>query len=1774
MFEFQPPIVAGSFTDPLRLPDLPPRPLKFRMARSSQENRTVNTIDHQFCEITNLWLETPAEQKKGVAPTHQTADIPANAPTRWTFAPKVEAVNVCWEITGKLNLKGTALSTAVELKLELFRRGLSTPLWSKTMRWRAGECPIAGRTPFNGVLTNLPELCLATGTDDVTIDNAASLVDFPDGVTTIRHSPYRLKLSIVQASQYRRVPERIIHFDILAHSLQLQWAPETYLEAARPDVDPALEQKVLALETSLLQKLKQDHPNPATGVKHEVILDSNVFAIRHPGQADTDEAFATQTDFLEYQKLWGDGPRIPIGVTVLVLKSDGQSSTADVPEALYGSQILWDWDEVDENRWKAPLSAGAAPGTPGFLDQQYHKFHSSGAPKSLNCPTEYGGKGRTITRSVRDRRIRVSNNSAFPAQSGANAFPFAVEPQDRRHWASLSAIGTGPHKAKSAVIFQPSRMAGDSYRLRAYLVANGFSDTENSFVAPPRLQSDPYLFEVQRRVKVFYMVRGSDGDLGCSPAALEQTLKDTFKRELNVIVECTRAAVDNATYIQAIGNACEAGAKEASFYSRMPGLPLIMKHAVNRNPADNSPGLSCFDYTTFRANLKTDFQNGTIRKLADLAEYKKFLFEEVDCATSGAKAILLKSRDGQVINATRNDELVQVPCPPLLFLPQGQPALGTNDTIAGIASKTIEAVTVAPTRSCWGTEFRTPLTHPALNETASDFETRIDVKFGNRLPVSIQFSKGKLPPRNVSVDLSDTAKDILRQALIDAAAAIADETALFVVQIRGRSASENQKTRLTNVQTCIQEMIDDGCLIDRLRVFDLLSNGESRGWTLMDDRNYGEIITRQRSAAGNCLADLVMLEKTITEYVKLKHPNDEGIFMMHIPGEHNGYQIAGATLKPPPCTGASYAIATQDRARHVIYLATVARAASSGIASKSIPSVFVHEIAHAMFMPHAKSLGDRDPMGAQPGVHVKGDNCLMNYDLDSEHFCGFCMLRMRGWDWSTLAHDDTVKYEYQIDFQLGDFDDLFAHAPGTPNGRKERLQVAGLFSHPVVHPESDACLQFSWQYAGSLNGGAVTDPLLKQTLSGFAIEGGALPAPGNFAKLRLPKFRSLYSMFMMRAIFPEDEFKWGDGYQKGEKDLEKPYAKFILGETPSDMEAEFVRINPALGKLPLVATVKQRKVGSATPWAGADPAIGAAVYFQLIPPDPLPPYAAPGPGTVQVWAESKFNKLTPPVLKPTPGAYVDKVNNHKPTPGDPQAGNVHADFGGTRRGDGSAGTFFQKTDDGFAELPNASSGGLHKNAGRVSADAAGVAKVAFAPSRIGGDRYKLRAYVGAPTQPKDGTVPGIDVRETGTMVRWRTLRLARYIRMEPSASGAELAPELKNLTTSPCDHKPENGRVCEACMLRHRQAPTVNFDALSLELAKTYVELFLETAAQAPTSPHTLGPALKAEVNRMKEVYPHINAPFRTKKGSGGETGMTKFVYPLRRLSGTRYTAQLPCFPIDLDNEILSVRPKANSSFDAAILVSDTNGQLIDTGKVDGGVVGRVYVDDGTVHVQFLKEQPPKDWEVHYYPANFIDFENLLVFPPKSPYLFNLRYPAAYNAAINQTRPGEFMPMADAPLAPTGLLKPKAHYDYLMDPYFGGVKGVLMSALGPAVEGNKGYMPGLILVQASSLDNYMSTWTGDVQEGKSVGGTVYLFNPAETVVANWPSFNECSAALALHEFSHSMLMFHAPTVGNAKPERHDPGDTCVMSYSVNDGDYCGKCVLSMRGADISKGGLP
>lgn len=1812
-------------------------PITLNVERSVFDLSSKNTTDQTSCGIAELWIESPTTEKscKKSFDKYQTIPSATDQAERFHFVPLLEELKVNWKFKNHKFVKSA--------ELELFRNddGNAQKLWTKKIIWDVGTCPEEGNTPFNGDFSDTASLRQAKDAKEVVITDVSRQEDFPHKCLSVEPSPYMLRLTITEATVEKAMHTRWLFLDVLVHSVEMEWGADTLLPQNRPDItDDAkhvgYQAKVLGYEKNILDELKTANPRPdAANVVHQVKLDSNLFAVAGRGQPS--EEPEKTTDYEEYEALWGNGPRIPLLAKVHLRKSDDTSTKDDsgaaeqvkVAKALGNSQVLWDWADDAPQRWKEPLSAGATNKTESFLDIAHNQHNRPSLPdNSCNCPTDLGGKRGD------------DNAKIFPKQDNTGSFGFKVTPCSARKWASRSSFGTTFDWSKdkktnptaevrnptnvSGVIFQPARQSGDAYTVVAYMDFVQKPSSRKDIQTVPALQSKPAKFKVFRRVKVNYMVRGSNAKLGCDPQNMKDAAKRFYLKEVDVDLDVTVTQVNEPIYLQALKKTVEDFIKDEVSVSKYHNTPLLLPNLINTtDPPADGPALTLYSKDVFLNKVRSQIQNSRLRVLDTrtiLGTKKKNL---VVGTVSGAKGEFL-IQFGTNPDETQQDSL-EIDRRLLVLLDSGSAEFQAGDKLKrpaqGVSSpEEIWDVKINSAKSCWGHKIETE------EDTGQAYKEAIDVVI-NGTPHLAKYEKSFVT-RHLKDELGSREKSRLLAAL-QTAASTQDESQPMIIKLRGRIHSDeaqakraknipedqitdNAAERMKKLGDFIEEQFETYLIPDRKKMSDAFTTVK---WEEIGDYRFKEICTKDVAVR--------LFQPLIVNYAAQVNAGADGIHLMHVAGRTNASLLApfdkDETCRDPLVAGGFYPDGTGERSSGIVFFTTIPQEKAQKVASRKPEDIISHEIGHALFLPHANSSVVGGNLGSsRPLVHIVGDNkdhqadknpfrsdnCTMNYDLDSGHFCGICMLRLRGWKWEPFKGVPVPElYEYKIDFVLDDVDTLFAD-PATPKGKMERLQALGLFNHPLRHPKALDCLAYSMEHAKQLGILAGTDvAALKPLISQFLMQGGVHPNPGQFAKMRLPKNNILYSQGMLKILFPEDFSQYGTDDEKAEQ---KYSEKFMLGADPYEVDQLFFKDNPTLGKIPFKVTVKKRIKNSGQDWSAADAAPNVSVYFKLITPDPLPAYVInPNPpATALAGGNSYYNQIIAPPAAAIPETNLNAIlTKGSAAATDPDAKNAPAAAGGKRIGKNKANVFCGTREQGFGAVSeSASAGSGHEFSARVMTDQTGTARICFNPSAVGGDAYKLRVYVGPTTQEKNGQPLGDDAVETGTMVRWRTARISRSLQMPPPASDMELSAALHVRPNGSCAHpKPEDGdanqtgRVCAACLRNYGDMPPVDLkSALTLEMAKAYNELILEPQALAPVAINTLGQSILSEIDDLLNTYPRLNSLYWVRMSEKQNYGLAsdyRISFPLNNQAGQGgklFTASIPnlidnlatddknnvCLlttPSGSKSPFVSVAERTNAGQKADNILEEKTGDglFVDTGKIPGGAKAVIDYASGKLTVTFNQPQPNKQFYAWYSPTAFLDFRSLLYFPPKSPFLFNLQMPDEYNRNLTAGNSGA-MPMVTAPDPPTGRIRPDLHFKYINDRNFGAVKTLLMIALGRAATRYAGvpsgaYCPGLVFVRALALDTYEGVWGSGVQEGKAVGNIVYVFGGGDAPP-------QCGLApLTMHETSHGLYMFHAPGGGADpnKPERHDLNYTCVMSYAANQGDYCGKCNASMRGMKIN-----
>lgn len=486
-----------------------------------------------------------------------------------------------------------------------------------------------------------------------------------------------------------------------------------------------------------------------------------------------------------------------------------------------------------------------------------------------------------------------------------------------------------------------------------------------------------------------------------------------------------------------------------------------------------------------------------------------------------------------------------------------------------------------------------------------------------------------------------------------------------------------------------------------------------------------------------------------------------------------------------------------------------------------------------------------------------------------------------------------IRPELRLELRLGSIDLLFARASsdnsttldtvdtkGPFAGRKARLQVAGMFCRPLDHRQSPDCYTVSWDHfrkkkhlinaptgadANPIPDGDEADLALIDFMTKQVVQNGKLPKDDEFARMRFPGGHTFSSIF---TTHPNYE------------------AKYSLGADRYPAETDEYDANPVLGKLPLVARVKRKN--SRGKWVAEQ---GVKVYFQLVEPDT--PLANDTDRTAlrsttmltRPAATAAAAAAPPPPPPPAPPAapwpasqagpdeYIKKRREtYNIVADDPQGFNAHKNFGGKRTmqaggknavhgkenvttGAGTAvernNLFLTESFKGFnvkhatrplghkdypvAEGVEPDDQGNYKHCVRATTNEDGETGVIFEPSRVAGDRYKIRVFIGPPTLQSNGTEGGAVKVETGTLVVWRTVRMSRNLEHRSPGVGA-LSPTITTEFAA--------FGITPATIVTNGQATgnlgTINLETIKTDFKKAYCEFIVEHEAGTATNLATI----------------------------------------------------------------------------------------------------------------------------------------------------------------------------------------------------------------------------------------------------------------------------------------------------------------------------------------------
>jgi hypothetical protein len=435
--------------------------------------------------VTRLAIERVADRAVH-SPSYQNFNPGGNPPlpvALFAFLPGVDQVDIRWTVE--------RLTRATKAKFELHSVLSALPIWTKEVNGAAAVD-----------LLNGPDDSGTGPQDWAEVRVTTDALNFPAQLPNVHGAPYRLSLTVTGANG--AVTSAWTYFDVQVQEVSLQWGGVPLIPAgAINDVLPVYQPLTSRDEQALVNGLRAGGVAINSLAPAEIALRSTNAAYVHLNEWYMWRDFG----YLRFKARWGDGPRIPILARIVLRSLDHPAGvhSAAAARALGPAEFLWDWRDKSEadrtnemNPWNATASSFVLRGL------KYQENAAGEPPNCLNAHTDRGGK-------------RGGPQRILPTFNSPATFPFAVNPAAVRTWGALSKpLDVGPYACFTGVIFQPSRMAKDTYELRVFLASGPHQATldvagtmDALVLAHPGLPTATTgMMEVVRQVDAQYVRKG------------------------------------------------------------------------------------------------------------------------------------------------------------------------------------------------------------------------------------------------------------------------------------------------------------------------------------------------------------------------------------------------------------------------------------------------------------------------------------------------------------------------------------------------------------------------------------------------------------------------------------------------------------------------------------------------------------------------------------------------------------------------------------------------------------------------------------------------------------------------------------------------------------------------------------------------------------------------------------------------------------------------------------------------------------------------------------------------------------------------------------------------------------------------------------------------------------------------------------------------------------------------------------------------------------------
>jgi hypothetical protein len=504
--------------------------------------------------VTKLWIQDPGglqTQSQSFQNKDESANAPVDSGRHFHFIPGLDDVEMRWTVAHPEKL--------VRASFEIWASGITNaPIWTKQVQAEAAVQLIDGTDGKSS--GTLPWSQVVIGGD---------AQRFPDSVPNVAFAPYQVRLTV--ESENGMITTAWTYFDVLVHSIELHWGPEAWIPGTPiPNVSPMLQARTTADEKRVLQllkgKVRPTDPEvtaiaPATAPLIPLRLRSTMAAYIH---FDEWFGFAKDFAFLRHRARWGDGPRIPIMAKIYLKRTDGTKLDPDVGGATWNqagaalgpARLLWDWhDRSQADRTLDEQRLWTEAGNFVLRALNYKLNAGDEPPDCRNCHFERGGK-------------RGGPDRIFPDQTGTATLPFVVAQCTDRKWAALSTPATqGANACRTGVLFNPSRMAKDSYQITVVLANQLTADRSKPMLDVTTridllLQQNPGLptaatptLEVMRQVNARYIRKHTYAPIDLNLISTSYEVAGVYIEWLNNVDPTFNGLWDQAEFAQYLQDA-------------------------------------------------------------------------------------------------------------------------------------------------------------------------------------------------------------------------------------------------------------------------------------------------------------------------------------------------------------------------------------------------------------------------------------------------------------------------------------------------------------------------------------------------------------------------------------------------------------------------------------------------------------------------------------------------------------------------------------------------------------------------------------------------------------------------------------------------------------------------------------------------------------------------------------------------------------------------------------------------------------------------------------------------------------------------------------------------------------------------------------------------------------------------------------------------------------------------------------------------------------------